>query len=257
MYAIKSSCLLQIVQSFSRATFKFCILVQPIFYSLMMYMIYQGYSHEHIISYVIIGSGLLSLWSSVCFSSAGDIQRERDMGTLELIMTSPVDFKVILFGKIIGNTLLGLIPLLISFIFITLFFKISFDVAHLELLILSLLLTVISFIPISLLIACCLTLSRQVRALMNCIEYPIYILCGIVFPIELLPVWTRVFSYILAPTWGAKLIRSSVFGIDSMQMFWMNVLSIVLVSAFYTIISLLLLKKIDKLTRINATLGVH
>ena len=37
----------------------------------------------------------------------------------------------------------------------------------------------------------------------NAIEYPVWILAGLMFPVTLLPVWSRGLSLVLAPYWAA------------------------------------------------------
>jgi len=40
-------------------------------------------------------------------------------------------------------------------------------------------------------------------------EFPIYILCGFLFPIALLPGWTTPISYILPPYWAARALHGT------------------------------------------------
>lgn len=247
---------LHLSQSFSRATFRFCILVQPIVYAFILYIMYKDSSYDNYINFVILGSGITSLWSSLCFSSAGDIERERYMGTLENIFCAPIKFTTIMWGKILANTLLGLSGMLISLLFIRIFFNGKMYIAHPIWFLASFLLMVFSFMCTAILIAPIFTLSKNARALMNCIEYPIFILCGAVFPLELLPWWIRPLSYILSPTWANKLLREASFGITDYSLFYSNIFILLALCFIYVFISKFLFGRIDKLTRINATLGV-
>lgn len=218
---------------------------------------YKDSPHINYVNYVVLGSGITSLWSSLCFSSAGDIERERFMGTLENIFCAPVKFTTIVLGKIFANTFLGLNSLFISLLFIKIAFNGNFYIAHLGLFILSFLLMIFSFICIALIIAPIFTLSKNARALMNCLEYPIFIFCGIVFPIDLLPKWTRPISYILSPTWATELLRQSSLGITNFSLFYKEIFALLSLCVIYLLISKRLFKKIDALTRIKATLGVQ
>jgi ABC-2 type transport system permease protein len=91
---------------------------------------------------------------------------------------------------------------------------------------------------------------------MNCIEYPIFILCGILFPIEMLPKWTTPLSYILSPTWAARILRMSVEGIENTKLFYYYTCVLVGITIIYFILSYILYNIIDKRTRINGTLEV-
>ena len=43
-------------------------------------------------------------------------------------------------------------------------------------------------------------------------EYPIWLICGFLIPLTLLPEWVRPISWALAPTWGMSAIRESALG---------------------------------------------
>lgn len=254
---ILSSCGIQMKQSFARATFRFCVLAQPILYAIITYMMFRDSGQENFIAYVVLGTGLLSLWSSICFSSAGDIERERYMGTLEIITSTPAKFEVIMFGKIIGNTIWGIFSMIITFIFVTITFRVPVKIENPVIFFIIFILSMLSFIAISMLMAAFFTLSRNSRALMNCLEYPVFILCGIMFPINILPLWTRPISYILSPTWAVELLRSSVLGIKDINQFYTKTLILISITIIYFTAALKLFKKIDVETRIKATLGVY
>ncbi len=253
---ILSTFKLHLSQSFSRVTFRFCIIVQPLIYTFIFYMMYKDSSYANYANYIILGSGLTSLWSSICFSSAGDIERERYMGTLENLVSSPSKFTTIVLGKVLANTLLGLTGMALSLIFTRVFFNGSLHIEHGFLFFISFILMIFSFVCIALVIAPIFTLSKNARALMNCLEYPIFILCGFVFPITLLPRFIRPLSYILSPTWTVKILRESSLGIDNFSIFYREMFILFCISMVYLIISKVLFSRIDKRTRIKATLGV-
>lgn len=247
---------LHLSQSLARATFRFCIIVQPLIYTFILYMMYSQSGIDNYVNYVILGSGLCSLWSAICFSSAGDIERERYMGTLENIFCSPSKFTVIMLGKILANTFLGLTGMILSIVFTKIFFNKSLYIANLPEFILSFILMLFSFICISLLICPIFTLSKNARALMNCLEYPIFILGGFVFPVELLPKILRPLSYMLSPTWAIEILRESSLGISDFNGFYKKAIILILISIIYVAISKILFARIDKETRITGSLGV-
>lgn len=253
---IGSTFRLHLTQSFSRATFRFCIIVQPLIYTFILYMMYKDSSQANYVNYVVLGSGLTSLWSSICFSSAGDIERERYAGTLEVLFCCPSRFTTIIIGKVLANTFLGLSGMMLSLIFTRVFFNGSLYIKNGWLFMVCFLLMIISFICIAMVISPIFTLSKNARALMNCLEYPVFILCGFVFPVSLLPNFIKPISYLLSPTWAIKLLRESSKGITNYSLFYREIGILCLICCVYLIISKLLFIKIDKNTRINATLGV-
>ena len=116
--------------SIARPMFKFIIWISPLFLSTIAVFVYGSSSPERIFNYVVLGSGFMALWSSIVYSSASDIHRERFYGTLEIIFVSPVSFAVVLIGKIIGNTIWGLLSMIISFLYLVLIFRIEIPIYH-------------------------------------------------------------------------------------------------------------------------------
>ncbi|MGH4123410.1 MAG: ABC transporter permease [Clostridium sp.] len=251
-----SSCLLQMKQSFSRSMFKFCIIAYPILFSWTLYLIYKGQSNDMFVSYVILGTAVTSMWTSISFSSAGDIDRERFMGALQVIFSSPAKFSTIMFGKVIGNTILGVFSMILSFAFVILFFGVKFSITNPFYFSLSMILGVISFTFIAMMLSGLLAISRNTRVLMNCLDYPIFLFCGTVFPIEVLPIWTRPISYILTPTYVLKLCRMCISGITNFREFYIYLLGLIVITIVYFILYKWFYNIIDVKARKEATLEV-
>lgn len=246
----------QFNQSFGRSMFKFCVLVQPLIFGLILGMMYLNKSGDDFLVYVVFGSGIVSFWSSICFSSASDINRERFMGTLESIFVAPAGFKTIIIGKILGNTLWGLVSMAISGLFVTVVFQKTYHLTYPLLTVITLILMVVSFTAIALMLAGLFTLSRNTRLVMNSMDYPIFLLCGIVFPIEILPAYLRIISYALSPTWVVKLLRLSVSGGDIWEIVW-SLLILIVITGIYWLLGHFFFKKIDYKARVTASLGVY
>jgi len=77
---------------------------------------------------------------------------------------------------------------------------------------LSLLAAIISLGSLGMLIATSFVLYRHANALGNLLEYPIWLVTGMLVPLATLPVWVRPISWLLAPTWGMEAIRGATIG---------------------------------------------
>jgi len=254
---IGSSLNIHMKQTFARATFRFIIIFQPILYSFLLYMLLMNSDNSNKGEYIVISAGLMNLWSSIIFSSAGDIERERFMGTLELIYITPSDFRIIFLGKVLGNIILGLFSMLLSFATVFFVFGLNIEIKNPFAFFFIFILAMISFAGVSLMMALIFTLSRNSRVLMNCLEYPIFILCGIVFPISVLPYGLEYISYLLSPTWAVMLLRESMTGIENSLVFYQHAAILIVITICYFLIVILFFKKTDKNTRIKGTLGAH
>lgn len=196
----------------------------------------------------------MGVWTCICFSSAGDINRERWSGTLSIIYTTPADFRFIILGKILGNTILSLLTFAISYITARILFRADFIMERGQQFIIAFIGMIISFGVISVFVAYLLTLSRKTTLYMNLIEFPIILVCGFVFPVEVLPIWVQKISYSLPLTWGVKLLRMSVMGEGTVWVFYETLLKLTCITGIYMILTILLYRVIDKQVRIKGTL---
>ena len=250
---ILTSMIVQMKQTFSRNMFKFTLIFGPLLTTIVLGEMYRNSTQDSFIAYVVLGAGLWNLWSCIAFSSAGDINRERYSNTLSIIFTSPTDFRLILLGKIFGNTVLALGSFFLSIFFATIIYRNPLYVGNWSLLIIAFLSTIIAFIIMSLFVAYLLTLSRKTTLYMNCLEIPFALLWGFVFPIENLPRFIQLFSYIFPPTWAVRLLRIAIIE-GSTQQFLLNLLPLLATTILFTILSIVLYKIIFRQTKILGTL---
>lgn len=251
-----STMLLQMKQSLVRPMYQFCLIVSPILNTVLLYEMFRNSGNTDFASYVILGAGLMSLWSCICFSSAGDINRERFSGTLVLIFAAPAGFPAIIIGKILGNTMLSMASILISMAAALVLYRTPLQLASPGYFLIALLGIIGSFVVIYSVIACLLTLSRRTTLYMNCIEIPFIMLCGLSFPIDILPEWLQVISRCLASTWAVELLRMAVHGITDAALFCRNFGIMAGLSLSLALFSSWLYQMIDRAVRIKATLEV-
>jgi ABC-2 type transport system permease protein len=189
----------------------FTIIVQPLIIAVMaMYMLVARGAANAL--FVVVGSGMTGLWSALLFMGGNSINWERWTGTLELMVGQPTPVWVIIFGKNLAIVVQSLLSMVVSYIFASLVFHQSLAIQQPLLFVVSLGFTVIAYVTFGLVIAPVFLLSRTVQQFQNAMEFPIYMLCGFLFPIALLPGWTTPFSYILAPYWAARALHGTTTG---------------------------------------------
>ena len=243
--------------SIARPMFKFIIWISPLFLATIAVFIYGKSSPENIFNYVVLGSGFMALWSSIVFSSASDINRERFYGTLEIIFVSPVPFAIILIGKIIGNTIWGLLSMVISFLYLILIFRIEIPVFNPLLFIGTLIFVLTAIVVFSFFLSLAFTLSRQAQALMNFIEYPIYLICGFLFPISILPFWVKPISYLLPPTLAIDLLRRVTAENVTISLLGKPLSALIILTLGYLVLGIFCYRAVEKKVRISGKLGVY
>lgn len=257
LHALSHSISLQMKLSIARPMFQFVIWISPLFYATITYLIYGGQSPEKIFQYVVLGSGFMGLWTSIVFSSASDVNRERMYGTLENIFVAPVSFAYILMGKIIGNTIWGLLSMMLSFIYLTIVFHIELPTIRPLLLVLGLIFVVIGISVFAFVMALLFTLSKHAVDIMNVIEYPIFLICGFLFPLTILPNWVQAISYALPPTWAIHLLRTVTTNTSTYEDILVAFSGLMVISMVYVVIALLTYRAVDRKARVDGKLGVY
>jgi ABC-2 type transport system permease protein len=202
---------LHLRQSASDSFIVFGVFVQPLVIALLgLWMLGKQGGDSGI--FVVVGSGLTGLWSSLLFISGNSITGERWDGTLEPLVGAPTPMEVIIFAKNLANVLLSLGSMLGSYVLASALFGYPLRVQSPLLFAISLVLTVWAFVCFGLVIAPIFVVSPGVQQFQNGLEFPIYILCGFLFPIALLPRWTTPLSYLLPPYWAAQALHATSSG---------------------------------------------
>ena len=234
----------------------FTVLFQPIIIALLGLWMLKDKGADAAM-FVVVGSGLTGLWSSLLFISGGSINSERWSGTLESLVAIPTPFEVIVFGKNLGNVVQSLLSMVLGYIVAAFAFGYSLEIQQPLLFVISLVLAIIAFISFGLIIAPVFVMNPNVRAWQNAMEFPVYVLGGFLFPIALLPGWTTPVSYLLPPYWASVALHGTSTGGASVQetlFAWGMML-------LFSLIDLLIASRLFKVmlykARADATLGME
>src|SRR3989338_5354318 len=194
---------MQFRQTASDGFILFAILVQPLIIALVSLWMLRERGGDYAI-FVVVGSGLTGLWSSLLFISGHAITAERWSGTLEMIINLPTPLQVIVFGKNLSNVIQSLASMVVAYLLISLMFGYPLAIQQPALFFASLIFLVVSFVCFGLLLAPLFVVNPAMQQWQNGLEFPMYILCGFLFPIALLPGWATPFSYLLFPFFAAR-----------------------------------------------------
>ena len=234
----------------------FTVLFQPIIIAMLGLWMLKDKGADAAM-FVVVGSGLTGLWSSLLFISGNSINFERWTGTLESLVAIPTPFEVIVFGKNLANVGQSLLSMVLGYFIAAFAFGYSLEVGQPFLFTISIFLSVIAFVCFGLIIAPVFVMNPGVRAWQNAMEFPVYVLCGFLFPIALLPGWTTPISYLLPPYWAAVALHGTSTGgasLNATLFAWGMML-------LFSLIDLLIASRLFKLmlykARADATLGME
>ena len=234
----------------------FTVLFQPIIIALLGLFMLKDKGPDAAI-FVVVGSGLTGLWSSLLFISGGSINRERWSGTLESLVAIPTPFEVVVFGKNLANVTQSLLSMALGYLIAAYLFGYSLVIQQPLMFIVSILMAVVAFISFGLIIAPVFVMNPGVRAWQNAMEFPVYILCGFLFPVLLLPAWTTPISYLLPPYWAARALHGTSTGGASLN----EILFAWGMMLLFSLIDLVVASRLFKImlykVRVDATLGME
>jgi ABC-2 type transport system permease protein len=186
--------------------------VQPVIFATIAYYMFLSGGRPGTLLYAALGAGMMGVWSTTLFGSGGMIQWQRWQGTLELSIASPAPFLFVLLPMTLASATIGLYSLTGTLLWGRLLFGVPFEIAHPLLFLAAVPATVIGLGLLGLVMASTFILWRNANALSNLLEYPIWLVTGLLVPISLLPGWVAPLAWVLAPTWGVRAIRDSALG---------------------------------------------
>jgi len=176
-----------------------------------------GMNYVQYIAPGIIGMAILftSIFSGI------SIIFDREFGFLKEILVAPVSRVSIVLGKALGGTTTAMIQGLIMFAFaIILGIKFNSEFGTSLGFIISVLfmfLIGLSFVSLGIAIASKIESMEGFQAIMSFLIMPMFFLSGALYPIEVLPDWLRVLTYIDPLTYGVDGIRYAIQGAEVAQ----------------------------------------
>jgi ABC-2 type transport system permease protein len=234
----------------------FTVLVQPLVIAILALWMLEARGGDYAV-FVVVGSGMTGLWSSLLYISGNSINWERWTGTLEMLVGQPTPIYWVIFGKNLAQVLQSLGSMIVAYVTASLIFGYPLTLAQPLAFFISLVFTVLAFVCFGLIVAPIFVLNPAVQRWQNGLEFPIYILSGFLFPIALLPGWTTPLSYILAPYWAARALHGASTGGAGLSEIAFSLFMLTVFSLTYIALSRKLFQVLLVRARRDATLGMQ
>ena len=163
--------------------------------------------------YAGIGAAAMGIWTSQTVSASTLVQRERWAGTLELVVAAPTPFSLVLLPITFAMATIGLYSVVATILWDWWLFDVRLQVENWPLFVLSILMATVTIALFGFLLSVTAVRYRTSWALGAALEYPGWLLCGFVVPLDLLPAVRAARSRgSLAPTWAVEGMRASAAG---------------------------------------------
>lgn len=237
----------------SRSSFdSFLAILWPIFFGTVAFFMFQQGGDPDALIYAGLGAAVMGIWTATSMAAGTSLQRERWLGTLELLVAAPQHFSLIILPVGLATSTIGVYCMVATILWGRLVFGIELTIEQPLLFALAIPATLLSVGALGFLIAVAFARYRHAWALGSMSEYPVWLICGFLVPLTLLPDWVRPISWLLAPTWGMNAIRDAATGAAPLA----DIAMCLLLGAAYVVIGVLVTDRVLHAARARASLSL-
>lgn len=185
------------------------ILANP-FFAVIFLGVVRAAGRKDLTTFALVAPVLMTMWGMALEISGDVVDYDRSAGILEEVVATPTPLAVVVFGRVLTVSTLSLVAVLETWLVARLLFGVEVTVGHPLLLVATLVVTSLAMTGTALVMAGAFVLARSARTYQNTLNYPIYLLAGVLVPVSFLPGWVQPFSRCLFLSWSADLLRASL-----------------------------------------------
>jgi ABC-2 type transport system permease protein len=174
--------------------------------------------------------------------TAQAIVREREIGTLEQIMVTPIRSWELIIGKTLPFALMGLFDVIMIALIGVYWFEVPLKGAPLVLL-LGAVLFLVSSVAIGLFISTICSTQQQAQISTFFFAMPAFILSGFAFPLESMPEWIQYLTYANPLRYFLVIIRGVFLKAIGLDILWPQMLALGILGALMILLSSLRFQK--------------
>jgi len=241
------------VKQLTRSSFDSLLaILWPLFFATVAFFMFRAGGDPEALVYAALGAAVMGIWTATSVSAGSAIQRERWHGTLELLVAAPAHFSLVLLPLAFATSAIGVYCMVTTLLWGRFVFGIGLQLEHPLLMAAAIPATILSIGALGFLAATCFARYRAAWALGAMMEYPIWLLCGFLVPLSLLPGWSNPISWALAPTWGMRAIRESSTGGTPLP----DIGMCFLLGSVYVVLGILVTESVLRSARRSASLSL-
>ncbi len=224
----------------------------PVLVATVAFYMFKAGGRPGTLFYASLGAAVYGIWSSTLFGSGGAIQWQRWQGTLEVLVSTPVPFILVILPLTVSTSAIGVYSLVSTLFWGRVAFGIPFHIHDWPAFIVAVPSTILGLGLLGLVFASTFVLYRHANALSNMLEWPVLLVTGMLVPLSLLPGWSHPIAWVLSPTWGVRGIREAALGGTP----WPDIGMTLALGAVYLAIGTLFLRYFEVAARKHATLSL-
>ena len=144
--------------------------------------------------------------TAVLTGLAASVSREKEQGTLDGILISPISRLAIILGKAFSQSIRGLVQGIIVMLLVVFIFNVTIH-GNILLVILLLLLGIFSFVGLGILVSAFTSEQETATQLLFMFQFPMLFLSGVFFPIQQMPEFMQKISHLIPLTYAVEALR--------------------------------------------------
>lgn len=180
------------------------------FFAVIFLGVVKAANRDDLTTFALVAPVLMTLWGMALEISGDVVDYDRSAGLLEGVVATPTPLPLVVFGRVLTVSALSLVAVAETWLVARVGFGVTVTVEHPLLLVATLAATCLAMTGTALVMAGAFVLARSARTYQNTLNYPIYLLSGVLVPISFLPEWVRPFSRCLFLSWSADLLRGAL-----------------------------------------------
>ena len=180
------------------------------FLAVIFLMIIDHAGREDLAAYAVVAPVFMALWWVSLTTAGGVIAWDRWQGMLELHVAAPASFPLVVFGRILAVTAIGLVGFVQVWVIAKLLYPIDFEVRHPLEFVATLAVSAAAMAATAVAFASLFVLARNAYTFVMSASYPFFVLGGVLVPVAFLPDWVAPLSKLVFLSWSADLLRAAL-----------------------------------------------
>jgi len=255
-----------IKQFFFSSRTLFWTLALPLGNGLYLYFLYLPFAAKSVnlelntswytldlVGFTLIGQLLYTFYTMMLLSGAS-FDREREQGTLEAVLLSPVNRLAVILGGALAcalNYVWFLFGILVSWVA---FLGVKIIINDFLALLASVVLSYVSLVTVGMCFESLFVYSRRGGMYATMLQEPIMFFSGLVFPLQAMPVALLSISYLIPLTFGLLSLRLTLLGGASLPDVAVPLLALSLMALVFFVIATWLVGQAERKAKVKATL---
>lgn len=180
------------------------------FLAVIFLMILDNAGRKDLAAYAVVAPVFMALWWVSVTTAGGVMSWDRWQGTLELQVAAPASLPLVVFGRILAVTTIGLVGFVQVWVIAKLLYPIDFDVSHPLEFAATLIASAAAMASTGVALASLFVLARNAITFVMSASYPFFVLGGVLVPVSFLPHWVEPLSSVVFLSWSADLLRATL-----------------------------------------------